>query len=432
MHLAQQEGVTALIKVGIDGQRHWFVAKCQLPMVRNGLRGWFPPPQDRPCALCYGAGRLPCEGQIFVNPGYDLPIMLHLMEHTADSLAALFAERYGKGPFLARALYREFFQQLNPRSWEAPVLAGSPGFAERLRRDVCIEPGKVVEEVQQEGVVKFVTALTDGRRIESVILPMASHGTVCVSSQVGCRMGCRFCETARMGLQRQLTVEEIVGQVYEARRRFGTAIRNVVFMGMGEPMDNFDAVLQAVQVLSDQRGLDIAQRYITISTAGRVDGIERLAAMNMPHLKLAVSLNAPNDALRSQWMPINQAASLERLQKALMAYPLKKGYAIMIAYVLIPGVNDDPRCVRELAAWLRPLSAKVNLIPFNPGSDTAFPAPSEAELAVFRQQLIARGVNVQKRAPRGRDLMAACGQLGNASADGPIHVQGGQSRETTQ
>jgi 23S rRNA (adenine2503-C2)-methyltransferase len=273
-------------------------------------------------------------------------------------------------------------------------------------------PGEIVDEVHRDGVVKFVTALHDDQRIESVVLPMESHYTVCVSSQVGCRMGCRFCETARLGLVRQLTVEEIVGQVYQARRRFGARIRNVVFMGMGEPFDNFEAVIQAVRILSDQRGLDIARRYITLSTAGRIDGIEKLASLGMPHVKLAVSLNAPNDALRSQLMPINQASSLDQLQKALMAYPLKKDYAVMIAYVLIPGVNNRPACARQLARWLEPLTAKVNLIPFNPGTASAYRPPTENELATFRRQLIALRVNVQNRAPRGRDLMAACGQLG--------------------
>jgi 23S rRNA (adenine2503-C2)-methyltransferase len=228
-------------------------------------------------------------------------------------------------------------------------------------------------------------------------------------------MGCRFCETARLGLLRHLTVEEIVGQVYQARKQFGACIRNVVFMGMGEPFDNFDAVIQAVRVLSDQRGLDIAQRYITISTAGRVDGIQKLTALGMPHLKLAVSLNAPNDDLRSRLMPINQAADLARLQEVLLTYPLKKGYEIMIAYVLIPGVNDGPACARQLAHWLAPLAAKVNLIPLNPGTSTAFRPPVDMELDAFRDCLIDYGVNVQKRAPRGRGLMAACGQLGKAS-----------------
>lgn len=344
--------------------------------------------------------------------------MLRLLEVTYDNLTTAFAERYGKGPFLAGALYREFYKQLNPQAWQAAAIAASPGLPERLCQAMAFEPGEVVEEVNREGVIKFVTALKDGHRIESVILPMESHYTVCVSSQAGCRMGCRFCETARLGLVRQLTVEEIVGQVYGARRRFGARIRNVVFMGMGEPFDNFEVVIQAVRVLSDQRGMDIAQRYITISTAGRIDGIEKLAALDMPHVKLAVSLNAPNDELRAHLMPINNVAPLDRLQKTLMAYPLKRGYDIMIGYVLIPGVNDGAECARQLAQWLEPLSAKVNLIPFNPGTATPYRSPAEVELDTFRQRLIDLRVNVQKRSPRGRGLMAACGQLGNAAGVG--------------
>jgi len=245
------------------------------------------------------------------------------------------------------------------------------------------------------------------------VLPMETHDTVCVSSQVGCRLGCVFCETGRLGLVRQLSVEEIVGQVYTARQRYGQRIRNVVFMGMGEPLDNFDNVIQAVRVLSDQRGMDIAQRYITVSTAGRVDGIIRLAALAMPHLKLAVSLNAPNDRLRARLMPIANAVPLARLQATLKSYPLKKGYDLMVAYVLMPGVNDRPEHARQLSDWLAPLRAKVNLIPYNPGSDGRFESPDEAQLGAFRQRLIALGVNVQQRSPRGRTLMAACGQLGS-------------------
>ena len=338
---------------------------------------------------------------------------MRLLALTSEALAAQFAERYGKGAFLAGALYREFYHNLNPRAWEAPAIDLSPGLKTRLADDLAHAPGRVVEAVDQDGVVKFVTALQDGARIESVLLPMETHKTVCISSQVGCRMGCRFCTTARMGFVRQLTVEEIVGQVYNARRRYGRAVRNVVFMGMGEPFDNFDNVIQAVRVMSDQRGLDIALRYITVSTAGRIDGIEKLARLKMPHLKLAVSLNAPEDRLRARLMPLTRTAPLDRLQQALMAYPLKKGYLIMVAYVLIPGINDSDACVAALAAWLKPLRAKINLIAYNPGPDDAYRSPTADELDTFRQKLIRIGVNVQQRAPRGRDLMAACGQLGS-------------------
>lgn len=341
---------------------------------------------------------------------------MHLLEMTYDELVKRFAEHYGKGPFLAGALYREFHREMNPEPWTAEAITRSPGLGQRLQNDLSRLPGTVVEEIRQEGVVKFVTELDDRHRIESVFLPMASHHTLCVSSQVGCRMGCRFCQTAKLGWIRNLTAAEITGQVYNARIRYGRAIRNVVFMGMGEPFDNFGNVVQAIRVLSDQRGFDIAQRYITVSTAGRIDGIERLAALGMPHLKLAVSLNAPTDALRSRLMPVNHIAPLDRLQKALLRYPLKKGYDLMVAYVLIPGINDTADCVRELSRWLEPLRAKVNLIPFNPGSETDYRPPHETEIDRFRDRLIARGVNVQKRHSRGRELMAACGQLGARAA----------------
>ncbi len=337
---------------------------------------------------------------------------MRLLELTYEELVQHFAACYGKGPFLAGALYREFYGNLNSRAWQAPALGHSPGLAKRLAAELVFEPGEVVDEVDQDGVVKFFTALPDGQQIESVLLPMETHWTICVSSQVGCRMGCRFCTTARMGLVRQLTVEEIVGQVFTARRRYGRMVRNVVFMGMGEPFDNFDNVIQAVRVMNDQRGLDIALRYVTVSTAGRIDGIAKLARLGMPHLKLAVSLNAPQDGLRTRLMPLNRTVPLDRLQRALQDYPLKKNYAIMVAYVLIPGINDGDACVTALAEWLAPLRAKVNLIPFNPGPDTPYRPPLECEMDQFRGKLIRAGINVQKRAPRGRNLMAACGQLG--------------------
>ena len=205
--------------------------------------------------------------------------------------------------------------------------------------------------------------------------------------------------------------EEIVGQVYTARQRFGASVRNVVFMGMGEPFDNFNAVIQAVRVLSDQRGLDIAQRYITLSTAGRVDGIEKMATLEMPHLKLAVSLNAPNDRLRSQLMPINKAVPLDRLREALMRYPLKKGYDIMVAYVLMPGVNDGTECARQLADWLSPLSAKVNLIPYNSNPNLPFERPTPLQVDRFREILTDYHISAFVRRPRGDEISAACGQL---------------------
>jgi len=338
--------------------------------------------------------------------------MLRLLELTYENLVEFVADRYGKGPFLARTLYGQFYKKLDPDAWQTEMIRNSQGLRVRLRQDWRFSPGQVIDEVHEGGLVKFVTALTDGNRIESVILPLKTHQTVCVSSQAGCNMGCRFCETGKLGLARSLSVEEIVGQVYRARQKSGQGIRNVVFMGMGEPFDNFENVIQAVRVLSDQRGLDMAQRRITLSTAGRIDGIEKLAALNMPSLNLTVSLNAPNDELRRRLMPVHEMGSLALLQKVLKAYPLKKGKVLGVAYVLISHVNDGLEHAQQLAEWLKPLRARVNLIPFNPVKDSFFQPPSQKEIDLFRQRLIELCVNVQKRVPRGRNLMAACGQLG--------------------
>jgi 23S rRNA (adenine2503-C2)-methyltransferase len=342
---------------------------------------------------------------------------LFVFDYTFGELVDAFRVRYGKGRFHAAALFRELYGRMNADVTRSPDIAASHVFADRLRQDLVVDTGDVVDTLEKDGVTKFATRLADGALIESVVLPMETHHTVCVSSQVGCRMNCRFCETGKLGLRRQLAVHEIVGQVYAARKRFGPTLRNVVFMGMGEPFDNFDNVMRAVRVINDQRGLDIALRHITVSTVGLVDGIRTLAALDMPLLKLAVSLNAPNDRIRSDLMPVNRAHSMPELKQALMAYPMKKGNTIMVAYVLIPGVNDDPAHAEELAAYLAPLPAKVNLIPFNPGPDTPYRSPDETEVASFRDRLIARGVNIQRRSTKGRDLMAACGQLGSRVRD---------------
>jgi 23S rRNA (adenine2503-C2)-methyltransferase len=180
--------------------------------------------------------------------------MLRLLEMTYEDLVAAVADRYAKGPFLAKALYGVFFKNLEPDAWRAEGILNVRGLKDRLREDWRFSPGRVRDIIHDGGLVKFVTELMDGHRIESVILPLKTHRTVCISSQAGCRMGCRFCETGKLGLGRNLTVEEIVGQVYQARQKFDRGIRNVVFMGMGEPFDNFENVVQAVRVLSDQRG----------------------------------------------------------------------------------------------------------------------------------------------------------------------------------
>jgi 23S rRNA (adenine2503-C2)-methyltransferase len=263
-----------------------------------------------------------------------------------------------------------------------------------------------------DGVIKFATLLADGGRIESVIIPIRGRTTLCVSSQVGCARGCAFCATGAMGFRRNLLAEEIVGQVHAAQSRRGGRIDNVVFMGMGEPLDNLDAVVQAIRVMADPHGLDIAYRYITVSTAGHAEGIRKLGAFNLTNLRLAVSINAPDDALRSRLMPINRQYPLARLKEELLAFPRGKRGVIFVEYVLLAGVNDSADQARQLALFLDGLPVRVNVIPFNGGPESVFSAPAPEHVRRFCGWLAEEKLFVRERRSRGQEVMAACGMLG--------------------
>jgi 23S rRNA (adenine2503-C2)-methyltransferase len=303
---------------------------------------------------------------------------------------------------------------------------------------------RVLREESSEGeVVKFAQrvpgAVVAGRdsgwlETESVLIPMiASTGertyTLCVSSQIGCAMGCTFCETGQMGLMRSLTAAEIVGQWWAAAHVVGIRPKNIVFMGMGEPMDNLDEVIAAIAVLKDHNGPHVPISQITVSTVGRVDGIQRLSQKvrepGWHRLGLALSLNAPNDADRSAIMPVNRKWNLGDLQRALVAWPVRSGNKVCVEYVLIPGVNDSEQHAAQIAEFMTPLGLLnggrvagqkimgiLNLIPYNPRRDSPWPAPDEAHVERFLGWLHQRGVFAKRRRTKGRGMMGACGQLG--------------------
>ncbi len=344
------------------------------------------------------------------SPATEHPNPLGL---TSARFAEAYAHLKGEKLDLYRALFRRGREDL-------------PGF----------ELGPIVREHREdhpEGqVVKFVQDVgpgTDGRgrlETESVLIPMIGRGgaggpethyTLCVSSQVGCAMGCGFCETAQMGLIRSLTPAEIVGQWFAAVHRIGIRPRNMVFMGMGEPMDNIENVIQAIAVLIDDNGPAMAVSKITVSTVGRVDGIRRLAEQvakpGWHRLGLALSINAPNDEVRSGLMPINRKYPMADLKAALKAWPRFGQAKFCLEYVLIPGVNDSPDHARALAEYVRGLPACVNLIPYNPRRNSPWPAPTEESVTAFMSVLAGAGAYVKRRRTKGRDMMGACGQLGN-------------------
>ncbi len=339
---------------------------------------------------------------------------MNLLELTYAQLLAQFQRRYARGAFHAAALYRAFYTQTDCDPARLQAFAASPELAQRVRDDLETQRPRIVDRRSQEDVTKLLFRLADGLAVETVVVPMTHHTTVCVSCQVGCAMGCRLCETGRMGLRRSLTASEIVAQVHAVKLDLGFPVRNVVFMGMGEPLDNFDAVIQAIRVLEDQRGLSIAKRRITVSTCGRVDGIRRLAALDWPQLKLAVSLNAADDETRAFLMPINRRFDLATLKQALQDYPLARGNVLLMEYVVIGGVNDRVADAQRLATYLAGLPARLNLIAYNPRRESPFAAPSPESLQRFHQALVERKIFVRLRRSKGAGIRAACGQLGAA------------------
>ena len=311
-------------------------------------------------------------------------------------------------------------------------------YVRAMREDAGVDPPDPTRIDEDEGVIKFCLPCDGGFETESVIIPMDSYRgtqwhTLCVSSQIGCRMGCTFCETGRMGLLRNLSPAEIVMQWIAARRLmraridtpsglytyFRDGIQNVVFMGMGEPLDNLTNVIDAIRVLSEQNGLAVPHAQITVSTVGRIDGLRELAALarlepQWRNLRLAVSLNAPNDELRDQIMPINKGMPLAALQRELLAFPLAPRARMLVEYVMLAGVNDSPAHADQVADWCRPLPCVVNLIPYNPQRDAAYAAPDDETMMRFLKRLRANGIFVKRRVTYGRRLMGACGQLGNS------------------
>ncbi len=274
---------------------------------------------------------------------------------------------------------------------------------------------------------KAVLRTHDGFEIECVRIPMR-HGpdggqlswTLCVSSQVGCRMGCTFCETGRMGLLRNLTAGEIVAQVATVAATLGWHARNLVFMGMGEALDNADAVIAALHALTDRRGLAYSHERITICTSGHAEGIARLAALGWKRLNLSISLNAGDDRLRSRLMPVNRRTPLRQLQELLAAYPQRRNFTLGVNYCLLPGINDSAHDAARVAAFCAPLGrVLVNLIPYNPGSAPIARAPREDEVVDFIDALRAHGLPVRRRVTKGRGIMAACGQLGRRQPRAP-------------
>ncbi len=352
---------------------------------------------------------------------------MRILGLTTRQLEELFRQQYGKGAYHAQAAYTQIMQRGQLLVRDLPEFLPAPALARRFEQDLNLDLPQIVCKQETAGTIKFLSRLGDGQEIESVIIPMHSYATVCVSSQVGCRMACAFCSTGKSGLTRNLEASEIVGQVYLARFGLRQPVRNIVFMGMGEPLDNLDQVVQAIRVLSDQKGMNIPLSKITLSTAGKVDGLRQLGAYQLNPLRIAISLNACEDSLRSRLMPVNHRYPLAELKKCLREYPLRSREIFFIEYILLRGVNDSQVHARQLADFVRDLPVRVNLIPYNPGSDSPdcvpdyvpdfvpdyvlFKRPSDKEVQAFADLLRQQQIFVRIRWSKGSEIAAGCGQL---------------------
>ena len=282
-----------------------------------------------------------------------------------------------------------------------------------LARDFTLgTPALAQREVSVDGTEKFLLRLADGRHIESVFIPDTPAMTFCVSTQVGCAMACAFCLTGKMGLVRNLTAGEIAGQVRVLANALTLRDKkfNIVLMGMGEPLHNYDETMRALRILADEHGFDMSPRRITLSTVGLLPALERLAKEEvMPNL--AISLHAPTDLQRGELVPINRKYGVADIINACRRFPLNRRSRITFEYVLLAGVNDSPQDARKLAKLVSGVKSKVNLIPLNAAAGIPFERPSDEVIDRFAKIVADHGVTVSVRKSRGRDIRAACGQL---------------------
>jgi|WetSurMetagenome_2_1015567.scaffolds.fasta_scaffold109814_2 23S rRNA (adenine2503-C2)-methyltransferase len=315
----------------------------------------------------------------------------------------------GEPAFRAKQVFAWLYQKGKSTFGEFSDL--SRDFRASLEESFIIGRMDVIERIKsRDGVQKFLFGLREGYGIEAVLIPSGERRTVCLSTQAGCKYACGFCASGRGGFKRNLTPSEITGQILFLKDTMGENLTNFVFMGMGEPLDNYDNLEKAIRIMNAPEGMGIAARRITISTCGIVPGIERLAKLDI-QVNLSLSLHAVTDRLRAKLMPVNRKYPLEELVQACEEYIKSGGRMMTLEYILIRGVNDTRHDAEGLAAIARKLRAKVNLIAYSPVAGLDFERPEEAAMKEFVCWLEERKVHVTERRSKGADIAAACGQL---------------------
>ncbi len=338
----------------------------------------------------------------------------NLMDLGKPGLEQFFADM-GEKPFRASQILKWIYHQ---GVIDFSLMTNlSKTLRDKLVATAVIQPPEILkEDISSDGTYKWVIRVAGGNAVETVYIPEKNRGTICISSQVGCALNCTFCSTATQGFNRNLTTAEIIGQVWLAAKQLGQwsgedkRITNVVLMGMGEPLMNFDSVLEAVSLMREDLAFGYAGRRITLSTAGLIPGIEKLREIS--DISLAVSLHAANDELRNKLVPLNRKYPIKQLLQACRRYVADKARAkITFEYTLIDGMNDSAENAYELSRLLKNFPAKVNLIPFNPFPGTHFQRSKEDAIIGFKNILMSAGLIATVRRPRGDDIDAACGQL---------------------
>ena len=319
-------------------------------------------------------------------------------------------ERMGEKPFRGRQIYEWLHVKLVD-SW-AEMTNLSKELRIKLEENYIIGEVSVVERQisQVDGTNKFLFRLADGSMVESVLMRYEHGNSVCISTQVGCRMGCRFCASTIGGLERNLTPSEMLGQVYRIQKIIGERVTHVVAMGIGEPLDNYDNFLMFVRIISGDPGMNLSQRHITVSTCGIVPRIIQLADEQL-QITLALSLHGATQDKRAELMPIAQQYELDEVLKACDYYFEKTGRRITFEYSLVQGVNDDDEDVKQLASILKKRNCHLNLIPVNPVRERAYLKPSKKNVTIFKNKLEKIGISVTIRREIGSDIEGACGQL---------------------
>ena len=345
---------------------------------------------------------------------------INLLNLAKPELQAFFTEM-GEKSFRASQVLKWIYQ-FGVCDFDAMTNLGKP-LREKLKQLAEIRPPEVVSEHRSlDGTIKWVLRLDEKNCIETVFIPETDRGTLCVSSQVGCALDCRFCSTAQQGFNRNLTVGEIIGQLWVANKAMGCqpredrVISNVVLMGMGEPLLNFDNVVKAMSLMLDDEAYGLSKRRVTLSTSGVIPALDRLKEVS--DVSLAVSLHAPTDELRNQLVPLNQKYPIKDLLEACIRYLGDDSRRkITFEYVMLDGVNDSDEHAHQLAKLLKHVPSKINLIPFNPFPNTRYQCSSQKRIDAFRDILMAHDLTTITRRTRGNDIDAACGQLAGQVMD---------------